>query len=213
MNNTEFWSGGGYSTYHRKVQKLLKKWKEDNNITARCLVHHRDDTEECRNYNEEHYELCGFNEDGSFEYGKYVVFMTNSEHMSYHNKSREVSQETREKHRARWLGEKNPNWGKPLSDEVKEKLRAINKGKKPWMYGKHHSDETKEKLRAANIGKTLSDECKTKMAAARKAYLVGLRFLYNVYKNNNGAKKWNDFQKALHNGDITFEERPISIFL
>lgn len=215
MNNKEFWSGGRNirNTYYKYIHRLLEAWKIENNITECCVVHHRDDTEECKKYNDEHYERWGFNEDGSFEYGKYVIFMTNSEHMSYHNKCRKVSRETREKRRIKWLGDKNPNWGKPLSDETKAKISNTLKGRMPWMFGKHHSDETKEKLRAANLGKTLSDECKAKMRAARKRNLIYLRLLYNVYKSNNGAKKWNGFQKAIYNGDITFEERPISVFL
>lgn len=216
MNNQEYWSGGRYicnTAYYKYVHRLLETWKIENNITECCVVHHRDDNEEVRAYNNEHYERWGFNEDGTFEYGKYVIFMTNAKHVGYHNKSRKVSQETREKHRARWLGEKNPHYGKPLPEEIKAKISNTLKGKMPWMYGKHHSIETKSKISNALKGKPLSDECRAKMSAARKRNLIGLRLLYNVYKSNNGVKKWNDFQKAIYNGDITFEERPISIFL
>ena len=37
--------------------------------------------------------------------------------------------------------------------------------------------------------------------------------LYNVYKNNNGAKSWIEFLKAVKSGDITFEMQPISVFI
>jgi hypothetical protein len=66
----------------------------DNNYTCRCVVHHRDDTEECRKYNEEHYERWGFNEDGTFEYGKYVIFMINTEHSAHHHTGAIRSEET-----------------------------------------------------------------------------------------------------------------------
>ena len=57
-------------------------------------------------------------------------------------------------------------------------------------------------------GKTHSDEARIKMSAKQKAF--GL--LWNVYKNNNGALSYNEFRKALKNGDITFEMQPITVF-
>ena len=80
-----------------------------------------------------------------------------------------------------------------IPKKQKQKMRKNNVRS---FKGKHHSEETKAKM---------SNKCRENMKA--------IKLLYSVYKNNNGAKKWNDFQKALHNGDITFEERPISIFL
>lgn len=73
-----------YYKYYNQVQKLLKDWKAANNITERCVVHHRDDTDETIKYNEEHYELWGVNEDGTFEPGKYVQFLTATEHIRHH---------------------------------------------------------------------------------------------------------------------------------
>ena len=225
MNKDEYWNCYKERKYYRRIQKLLIDWKITNNIPAdvRYAVHHRDDTEETRKYNTEHYERWGFNEDDTFEYGKYVLFMTVAEHSYYHNIGKSLSAETREKISA-------SSKGKILSDECKAKISASSKGK-------ILSDECKAKLSAAHKGKILSDEhraklrennarywqgkhrapfsdeCKAKMSAARKRNLIGLRLLYSVYKNNDGAKKWNDFQKAIYNGDITFEERPISVFL
>lgn len=45
--------------YYKYVHKLLNDWKIENNITTRCDVRHRDDTIECINYNNEHYNLWG----------------------------------------------------------------------------------------------------------------------------------------------------------
>ena len=45
------------SEYYKHVCVLLRQWKSDNNYDCKCVVHHRDDTEECRKYNQEHYEL------------------------------------------------------------------------------------------------------------------------------------------------------------
>ena len=108
--------------YMRKARKLLKEWKQQNNITERCVIHHRDDTELCREYNEKYYELWGHNLDGTFEYGKYVVFMTFSEHTKYHNHTREVSPETKRK-----IGAAHK--GKIISEEQRNKLRLASKGR------------------------------------------------------------------------------------
>ena len=139
MNNMEYYSANHRNEYHRYIHKLLNEWKLANSIIERCVVHHRDDTEECRKYNEEHYELWGFNLDGTFEYGKYIVFMTMSEHMQYHN-----------------AGANNPMYG----------VRKF--GVDNPFYGRTHSHESKEKMRIAHTGKKLSHEHRSKMAATRK---------------------------------------------
>ena len=81
--------------------------------------------------------------------------------------------------RRSYVGEGNPNYGKPVSDETKEKIRQGNLGKTlydetkekmsisrsgelHWNYGKTHSEETKEKMR-----KPKSDETKQKMKEAK----------------------------------------------
>lgn len=71
-----------------------------------------------------------------------------------------VSEETRQKiseankGKTGLLGEKNPNYGKPLPQETKIKISNTLKGKyvgekNPW-YGKHHSSETLKKLSGEN---------------------------------------------------------------
>ena len=186
MNNKEYWSQvDALSTSNYKIIRAkLEKWKLANNITERCVVHHRDDTEECLKYNEEHYERWGFNEDGTFEYGKYVVFMTLSEHSMHHN-----------------TGERNSMYGKHHNEETLEKMSVAHKGR-------IFSDEHRAKISAACKGKSHSEESREKMSAAHK----GVGVLYATYKNNGGVLKWNDFQKALGNGEITFEMQPITVY-
>lgn len=159
MNRKEWLNDAGRqrNKYHYKyVRQLLRNWQTENNIPAdtQCVVHHRDDTEECLRYNNEHYELWGFNEDGTFEYGKYVMFMTLSEHTTYHRTGVPLSTETRKKLSI-------AHKGKILSDECKAKLSAVNKGRK-------HSEATKQKMSNSQKGKILSDECKAKIGAANK---------------------------------------------
>lgn len=191
MNNKEYLE-------HGKPQKPkvvidnFKRWKKENNITERCAVHHRDDTEETRKYNSEHYERWGCNEDGTFEYGKYVIFMTQADHARYHHK------------------------GKAVSEATRIKMSASKAGSNSPMYGKHHSEETCTKISANNAhywyGKNLSEEHRAKISAAMSATHTGTVALYAAYKNNGGILKWNEFRTALKNGEITFEVQPITVY-
>ena len=63
-----------------------------------------------------------------------------------------ISDETREKMRQNFLGEKNPNYGKHLSAETKQKLSECNRGEKHPKYGKHHSVETRRRISEAVSG-------------------------------------------------------------
>lgn len=69
-----------------------------------------------------------------------LIFMTESEHHSLHNK-----------------GEHNPNYGKPgpnkgkkFSEEHRKKIGEKSKGR-CTMLGKHHSDESKKKIGEAAL--------------------------------------------------------------
>lgn len=202
MNRQEWIMDGRHTNEYRQyVNNALKRWKLENNITERCAVHHRDDTEETRKYNSEHYEFWGLNEDGSFEYGKYVVFMTSAEHTRYHKIGKMHSEETRNRMSA-------AHKGKKLSEEHCAKISAANKGKENPMYGKKHSEETRTKISAANKGKMRSEETRARMSATRKS--IGV--LYTAYKNNGGTLNWHGFRKALSNGEITFEVQPITVY-
>ena len=153
---------GKYEWYHktRKLQKSLH-YVSDPNAT---VVHHLRDTEEQRKYNDEHYELWGHNLDGTFEYGKYVIFVTKEEHAEIHKRS----EETRKKISDSWTderreqakmidrtGENNGMYGKHHSDETKKKLSENHydcSGENNPMYGKHHSKESCEKMSAHRMG-------------------------------------------------------------
>lgn len=190
MNREEYYNNhASYKTFERKyVQELLRQWKIDNNYTCKCVVHHRNDTEECIAYNEAHYELWGFNLDGTFEYGKYVVFMTHAEHSSYHNKGDKNSMrrpEVRAKVSATKKGRESTfkgkhhteeskqklcesHLGKRASDETRKKLSEARQDEKHWNYGKHWSDETKRKMGQSHTGFKHTEESKQKMSDSRK---------------------------------------------
>lgn len=131
----EGWAPRKYDNASREIQLSLK-YNPDPKATVR---HHLRDTEEQRKYNDEHYELWGFeiDENGNehFEYGKYIVFVTHEEHLKIHescedtNKKRSASMldkwqqdDYRLKVSSSLSGEKNPMYGKRLSDECKQKL-------------------------------------------------------------------------------------------
>ena len=222
--------------YYTHVQELLRQWKIDNNYTCKCVVHHRNDTEECRKYNEEHYELWGHNLDGTFEYGKYVVFMTHAEHSSYHNKGHNRCSGTNnpfynhhhtDEQCTKWSIERK---GRKLTDEWKQHI-SENSARVSGMKGKHHSEATRKLISNSLYGKLKgvpkSDEARRRMSEAKKGKRLSpehkqqmkntfkaLSYMYNIYKQNGGILKWNDFTKELKNGNISFNnETPFSVFI
>ena len=161
--NTDWFAVNRHNEHYKLVHKELTKWKNEHCITAKCIVHHRTDTEETRKYNNEHYERWGCNEDGSFEYGKYVTFMTQGQHNTEHFTNH------------------------VFSDAYRAKMSESTSGEKNGMFGKKHTAATKAIL-----------------SAKKKKYMKAATYLYRVYKENDGKLLWCDFQRALKNGEITF---------
>ena len=85
-------------TYYNKVREIQK-------YLHAVVIHHLRDTEEQRKYNNEHYELWGFNEDGTFEYGKYVIFVTEEWHLNYHHHSEETRKKISDSNKKKWEDE------------------------------------------------------------------------------------------------------------
>jgi hypothetical protein len=145
--------------YNKVTKKRVSKEFESDSRTDKDakVIHHLRDTDEQRKYNDEHYELFGFeiDENGSehFEYGKYVVFWTKEHHNEYHRHS----EETRKKIS---IGNK----GKTLSDLHKKVLSLANKGK-------HLSDASRHKISKSLTGIKQSDETIAKRKESlKKAY-------------------------------------------
>lgn len=221
MNKSTWWKNrrGDNMIYYRKASKLLRKWKTENGYTCKCVMHHRDDTEETYKYNEDHYERWGFNEDGSFEYGKYIMFMTKSEHDSYHNTGEKNSmygkthsEEARKKisDNNPWKGGHSNRLGCRLTAEQKELLSKRLSGCNNPNYGKHWTDEQKkersEKTKGMHsgsdnpfYGKNHSDDSKRVMREAQQYRSQ----LFKKYKLNGGNLKWPEFLHAFKIGSIT----------
>lgn len=143
--------------WYNKARKIQKSLQYNQNADA-VVIHHLRDTEEQRKYNDEHYELWGFEIDEygneHFEYGKYIIFVTKKEHSEIHSQSEETRRKISENNASVWKG-------KHLSDEAKHHLSVINTGKR-------HSKETIEKIRVGNTGKSQTEETKRKISAANK---------------------------------------------
>jgi len=148
-------------TYYNKTRKIQKSLQYNDNPKA-VVIHHLRDTEEQRKYNDEHYELWGHNLDGTFEYGKYVVFVTKEEHDSYHQSSDETRKKIsngvkraldnglREKRVKQMTGCGNPQYGKvgPASTCFGRRGELHPMYGKPSPFKGHHfSEESKKKLR------------------------------------------------------------------
>ena len=139
---------GKYNWYN-KTRQIQKSLHYNQNRDA-VVVHHLRDTEEQRKYNDGHYELWGHNLDGTFEYGKYVIFVTKEEHTEIHRHS----EETRKKmsvHNAKSM------LGKHHSEETKLNISNSLKGIK-------RSDETKNKISLRNKGKVVSQETRDRLS-------------------------------------------------
>lgn len=145
---------GKYFWYQktRSIQKSLKY----NTDPSATVIHHLRDTEEQRDYNDTHYEFWGFNEDGTFEYGKYVVFVTQEQHSQMHM----CSEETRRK-----ISETET--GKIVSHETRKKISKSCKGHVPPNKGIPHSAETRKKI-SENTRAAMTDEARKKCSEAHK---------------------------------------------
>lgn len=202
MNKTEWYSGTANvirkTHFYNKVRKSLKELKSQGLCDKDAeVIHHLIDTEEQRKYNDEHYEMWGHNLDGSFEYGKYVIFCTRAEHIKIHaaaepgKYSHEISAEAKKKLSERFKGERNPQYGK--RGELATCYGRC--GELHPMFGKVHTEETKNKI-----------------GVASKKYHTAYKLLHSVYKANGGTMGLNSFKHALKIGDITFELCPTTIY-
>lgn len=184
MNQSE-WKKAKYHDKHKwynKTRRIQKSFQYNSDPNAK-VIHHLRDTEEQRKYNDEHYELWGFeiDENGNehFEYGKYVAFVTKEEHHKIHlvsdetrcrmcesqrirRKNNPVSPETCKKisesnlGRPGMVGKDHPMYGKHHTEETRQKIRdhlPDQSGEKNPFYGKHHSEETRKKISESGKGK------------------------------------------------------------
>ena len=212
----------------RRIQKSLQ-YNKDPNATIR---HHLRDTEEQRKYNDEHYELWGFeiDENGNehFEYGKYIVFITHEEHTRIHALSEETKKKIGDANRGEnngmynvhLCGERNGMYGKHHSEETKKKMSENSSGENNPMYGRRgelapcygrcgelHPMYGKV---GAFKGKHHTDESKQKMSDASKARWLDPEYrAKNIETNKN---RWTDEMRRAESEKqkVYFKEHPAS---
>ena len=154
MNRKEWLECSSESKWHwyHKCEKIRMslEYNKDPNATHK---HHLFDTPEQIEYNNTHYEMWGFNLDGTFEYGKYVIFVTPEEHSQIHASSDETNEKRRvamknkwddEDYRKFWLEQTMPSFTedrlKQMSDIAKSQWadnvirdRRIDGLKRSWL--------------------------------------------------------------------------------
>lgn len=170
--------------YNKTRKKLLSKEFESDERTDKDakVIHHLRDTEEQRNYNDEHYELFGFevdeNGNESFTYGKYVVFWTREHHTEYHK----CSEETRKK----------------ISESLKGRIfsESHRKNLSNSLIGHSVLEETREKLRIASAGHTHSEETKFLISEASKEHWANSDYREKVIASSKESWK-NDEARRL----------------
>lgn len=171
-----------HSWYNKTKKKLLSKEFEslENCDLDAKVIHHLRDTEEQRKYNDEHYELCGFeiDENGNeiFNYGKYVVFWTKEHHNEYHR----CSEETRKKRSESLKGiPRTEEWRKKISESEKGKIIPDDQRKqisetvsnlwKSEDYRERQSKATKEAMWRPDVRQRLLDGCKKRPPISKEA--------------------------------------------
>lgn len=122
-------------SFYTKTREMQKSLQYNPDPSA-VVIHHLRDTEEQRKYNDEHYELWGFEIDESgnehFEYGKYVIFVTKEEHAEIHRCSDEtrkaMSTNTKAARDQKWIeNQRQKHLGKKASEETKKKMSYAHK--------------------------------------------------------------------------------------
>lgn len=230
MNCKEWWTQYNkdkltldFEYYNRtkEIQRSLQ-FNTDKNVT---VIHHLRDTEEQRKYNDEHYELWGYNLDGTFEYSKYVIFVTHEEHVNIHRHSEETRNKISESLSNYWTIEKRAEYSKKISGDRnpfygKHHTPGKFSGESNGMYGKHHTDEAKQQISEANKNKIVSQEtrdklsksssgenngmygkCHTEESVYKMQHSSGVELqrrasaAYKEYKSSGGNMKWQDFRR------------------
>ena len=177
MNFYEWKSGAKYDgkyTWRNKAKQIQKSlwYNKDPNAN---VIHHLRDTEEQRKYNDEHYELWGHNLDGTFEYGKYVIFVTPKEHAAIHMRSEETRKKmsvslkktfSTEEQKLKRSKQRKSEW----TDERKQEYSKRFSGEKSINYGRKASDETRRRLSESHKGIKPSKETVLKRSNSLKEY-------------------------------------------
>lgn len=142
MNRQEWLANGSPKTpEYIKVKSICDKMKLERGITETYNIHHLMDTDEQIAYNNAYYERWGIDENGEFVEGKYVVFLTHSEHARWHmtHNNPMFNYETRQK-----VSESRK--GIKFSDETRARLSESHKGNPRLGW----TEETRQQVSESN---------------------------------------------------------------
>lgn len=216
--------------YYNKCRKIQKSLKYNNDPNA-IVIHHLRDTKEQQEYNDKYYEFWGFeideNGNESFEYGKYVIFVTKEEHCKIHSESEETRKklsihakqymnrpDTKLKYSLLFLGNKNPNkdghnkrgWKTPASVKLKQKIANIAA----------YTEERREFQRQINLGdknpyfgKHHTDEEKLKISESSKLRWQNKEYrdlMISKSKNRMAAYSYMYKMYKANNGKLKFNK-------
>ena len=168
-----------YDIASREIQKSLKY----NHDPKAIVRHHLSDTEEQRKYNDEHYEMWGFNLDGTFEYGKYIVFVTEEDHLKIHHLSEDTRRKISESNKANYTDERRQR----VSECMKK--RYIENPESHPTKGKHHSDATKSKISESHKSENMSDEYRKNLSEGVKRSMTKERRKQISERNKNRSEE------------------------
>lgn len=177
MNQMEWKKSDKYKGKYiwRNKAKFIQRSLQYNPNPDAIIIHHLRDTEEQRNYNDTYYEYWGFNQDGTFEYGKYVIFVTKEEHIKIHTMSEETRMKLSESLKATFSTDeqklkrslqRKSEW----TAERKQEYSKMYSGKNSINYGRKASDETRRILSESHKGIKYSEESRIKRSNSMKEY-------------------------------------------
>ena len=216
--------------YNKVTKKRISKEFESDPRTDKDakVIHHLRDTEEQRKYNDEHYEMFGFeiDENGNehFEYGKYVVFWTKEHHNKYHKDSDETRHKKSVAGKIRWQDTLYRDHMIKAIREVWSDEHRIHKRSEAYsgegnpFYGKHHSQETKEKyfIGKSNpmYGVIQSEETRNKISKANKGRVVSDYTRRKISNANLGHEVSEDTRNKIsiaNSGKVWSDERRLAM--
>ena len=145
----------------------------------------------------------GHNLDGTFEYGRYVVFMTRSDHMRHHRTGAHLTEEQKRHLSEINSGERHPKFGTHHSEETRKKLSEQKLGSKNPMYQKDFTEEHRKHLSESWAGRRPEVLAKNRESNRKRMLQVGM--LWRIYKQNNGTLSYPEFISNLAKNNIPNE--------
>ena len=145
-------------TYWRDRCEGIRKTLQYNENPNAIHKHHLFNTPEQIAYNNEHYELWGFeideNGNASFEYGKYIIFVTPEEHSQIHASSDETNEKRSIAMKRIWA---NSEYRQKTVESMRNSMTSlrrykISKNNSKYWKGKHLPNIVKQKISNAKSG-------------------------------------------------------------